>query len=59
MRKNDRFSPDLLLAEAECEPTYFMDFNHQITSYGVEAIYCFVENYDLCFYPYWVADIMG
>ena len=59
MRKNDRFSPDLLLAKAECEPTYFMDFNHQITSYGVEAIYCFVENYDLCFYPHRVADIMG
>lgn len=48
-----------LLASAENESTYFMDFNTKCNDYGLSYVYCFVENYDLCFYPHRVEDIMG
>lgn len=59
MNEKDKFSPEALLAESENETTYFMDFNRQCEEYGENAIYCFVENYDLCFYPHRVEDITG
>lgn len=48
-----------LLASAENESTYFMDFNAKCNQYGTLYTYCFVENYDLCFYPHRVEDILG
>ena len=50
---------DGLLASAENESTYFMDFNAKCTEHGVSYVYCFVENYDLSFYPHRVEDILG
>lgn len=50
---------DGLLASAENESTYFMDFNSKCTEYGTSYAYCFVENYDLSFYPHRVEDILG
>jgi len=49
---------EALLASAENESTYFMDFNAKCTKYGTNCVYCFVENYDLCFYPHRVEDIL-
>lgn len=48
-----------LLASAENESTYFMDFNTKCQENGIGTVYCLVENYDLCFYPHRVADILG
>lgn len=48
-----------LLASAENESTYFMDFNSKCSRYGTSYTYCFVENYDLCFYPHRVEDILN
>lgn len=59
MERTNRFSPEALLAESENESTYFLDFDRQCAQYGTDAIYCFVENYDLCFYPRRVNDITG
>ena len=48
-----------LLASAENESTYFIDFNSKCSRYGTSCTYCFVENYDLCFYPHRVEDILN
>lgn len=48
-----------LLASAEHESTYFIDFNTKCASYKENAVYCLVENYDLCFYPHRVSDTLG
>lgn len=50
---------ECLLASAENESTYFMDFNSKCSRYGTSYTYCFVENYDLCFYPHRVEDILN
>ena len=50
---------DGLLASAENESTYFIDFNSKCRDFGDAAVYCLVENYDLCFYPHRVSDILG
>ena len=55
----DELSAEKLLAYAEDESFYFLDFNQKCTENGVEVIYCFVENYDLCFIPHRVEDITG
>lgn len=55
----DGLTPEELLAYAEDESFYFLDFNRKCTDNGAEAIYCLVENYDLCFYPHRVADTLG
>ena len=52
-------SANELLSYAEDESFYFLDFNQKCTEYGEKAIYCFVENYDLCFIPHRVEDITG
>lgn len=48
-----------MLASAENDSTYFIDFNKKCTQYGTSYVYCFVENYDLCFYPHRVEDVLG
>lgn len=55
----DDISADKLLSYTEDESFYFLDFNQKCTENGVGAIYCFVENYDLCFIPHRVEDITG
>ena len=50
---------DELLANAENESTYFIDFNNKCLNHGDSSVYCLVENYDLCFYPHRVSDILG
>lgn len=59
MEEAKAFTADVLLAESENESTYFLDFNRQCALYGTNAVYCFVENYDLCFYPHRIQDILG
>ena len=54
----DEITREGLLASAENESTYFMDFNSKCTRFGDSCAYCFVENYDLCFYPHRVEDIL-
>lgn len=48
-----------LLASVENESTYFIDFNSKCTQYGTSYTYCLVENYDLCFFPHRVEDILN
>lgn len=48
-----------LLASVEHESTYFIDFNTKCAANGEGAVYCLVENYDLCFYPHRVSDILN
>ncbi len=55
----DEITRDGLLASAENESTYFIDFNAKCSNYGTSYAYCFVENYDLSFYPHRVEDILG
>jgi len=55
----ENYSANELLLYAEDESFYFLDFNQKCTEYGESAIYCFVENYDLCFIPHRVEDITG
>lgn len=50
---------DGLVASAENESTYFIDFNTKCDRYGTSCTYCFVENYDLCFFPHRVEDILN
>lgn len=53
------FTKEELLAIVENESTYFIDFNSKCTLYGTSYTYCLVENYDLCFYPHRVEDILN
>ena len=55
----DEITREGLLTSAENVATYFMYFNNKCNQYGPSYIYCFVENYDLCFYPHRVEDILG
>lgn len=55
----DEITKDNLLDSIENASTYFLEFNEKCTAYGDSVVYCLVENYDLCFYPHRVADILG
>lgn len=55
----DEITRDGLVACAENESTYFMDFNAKCNRYGISYTYCLVENYDLCFFPHRVEDILN
>lgn len=55
----DEITRDGLVACAENESTYFMDFNAKCNRYGTSYTYCLVENYDLCFFPHRVEDILN
>lgn len=53
------YSREGLLNKINNDATYFIAFNTKCSHFGVSCTYCVVENYDLCFYPHRIRDILG